>query len=115
MANHTTHAVVIVGLLTIGAGATRSQPLAAAEQETGRQVTYKAAAVYPELARRMKLTGTVKLDALVTADGKVKTIEVVGGHPLLVAAAEDAGKRWRFAAAQKETRERIVFTFTAPE
>jgi TonB family protein len=115
MANHITHAVVVVGLLAIGAAAPRPRPLSAAEQEAGRQVTYRVAAVYPELARRMKLTGTVKLDALVTADGKVKSLDVIGGHPLLVAAAEDAGKRWRFAAAQKETHERIVFTFTAPE
>ncbi|HEV3059368.1 MAG TPA: energy transducer TonB [Vicinamibacterales bacterium] len=115
MAKHTTHAAVVVGLLAMGAGASRSRPLSAAEQEAGRQVTYKAAPVYPELAKKLRLAGTVKLDALVTADGRVKSIEVIGGHPLLVTAAEDAGKRWRYAAAQKETHERIVFIFTAPE
>src|SRR5215469_12301534 len=58
--------------------------------------------VYPPFARHLDLTGTVKLRAVVTAEGQVKQVEVVGGHPLLVNAAVDAVKKWKYAPAKME-------------
>ena len=45
--------------------------------------------------------GKVKLTVVVTTDGKVKRVVVIGGHPLLVVAASDAAKQWLFAPASK--------------
>lgn len=51
----------------------------------------------------MSLTGTVKLQVVVAANGTVKETKVIGGHPILVNAAVDAVKKWRFEAASGET------------
>jgi TonB family protein len=67
--------------------------------------------VYPAFARHLDLAGTVKIKAVVTPDGQVKQIEVVGGHPLLVNAAVDAVKRWRYAPAKAETPIELEFHF----
>jgi TonB family protein len=66
---------------------------------------------YPAFARHLDLAGTVKIKAVVTAEGQVKQIEVVGGHPLLVNATLDAVKRWRYAPAKTETPIELEFHF----
>jgi periplasmic protein TonB len=52
--------------------------------------------VYPKLARNARVRGTVVLEAIVTAEGKVAEIKVVSGHPLLVEAAIDCVKKWEY-------------------
>ncbi len=52
--------------------------------------------VFPPLASRAHVAGTVVLEAVVTAEGAVDRIRVVSGHPLLVQAAIDCVKRWQY-------------------
>jgi protein TonB len=52
--------------------------------------------VFPPLASRAHVAGTVVLEAIVTAEGAVDRIRVVSGHPLLVQAAIDCVKRWHY-------------------
>jgi protein TonB len=52
--------------------------------------------VYPKLARQARVQGTVVLEAIVTADGKVAEIKVISGHPLLVEAAINCVKLWEY-------------------
>jgi periplasmic protein TonB len=52
--------------------------------------------VYPPLARQARIQGSVVLHAIIDKDGKVAQLEVVSGHPLLVQAALDAVKQWRY-------------------
>lgn len=79
--------------------------------EAGRKVIRKVQPHYPEMARRMSLGGTVKLVATVSPEGNVKKIEPLGGHPLLVEAAESAISQWKFAAGS-ESRETVELHFT---
>ncbi len=51
---------------------------------------------YPALARQARIQGTVVLDANISRDGTVETLQVISGHPLLVQAALDAVKQWRY-------------------
>ena len=51
---------------------------------------------YPALARQARIQGTVKLTAIIARDGTVQKLEVGSGHPLLVPAALDAVKQWRY-------------------
>ncbi len=76
-----------------------------------RKVKTKVAPVYPETARLMRLGGTVKLSVVVGVNGSVKSTTVLGGHPLLVAAAQDAVKSWKFEPAPAESSGVIEFTF----
>lgn len=57
------------------------------------------APAYPQLARSQRLSGDVKIDALVDANGKVSTMKVVSGPALLHQAAMDAVRQWKYQAA----------------
>jgi TonB family protein len=59
----------------------------------------------------MNVTGKVKIEVTISPDGHVTSTKVVGGSPLLVGAALDALKKWRFEAAPKESTEIIEFNF----
>jgi protein TonB len=51
---------------------------------------------YPALARQARIQGSVVLHAIIDKDGNVAQLEVVSGHPLLVQAALDAVRQWRY-------------------
>jgi len=71
--------------------------------EITRRAKSKVAPVYPDLARKMNITGTVKIQVVVAANGTVKDAKVVGGHPVLAGAALDAVRKWRFEPAAVES------------
>ena len=81
--------------------------------EGKRKVKSKVSPAYPELAKRMSVTGKVKIEVVITPDGRVKSTRVIGGHPLLVQACQDAVKEWKFAAAPEETTQIVEFEFNA--
>jgi TonB family protein len=85
------------------------------EQETIRKTKSKIEPMYPELARRMKISGVVKVDLIVAANGTVKDAKVVGGHPVLANAVLDAVKKWRFEPGSQETAETLQFRFDPNE
>ena len=52
--------------------------------------------VYPPLARQARIQGLVKLEGIIARDGTVQHLKVISGHALLVPAALDAVKQWRY-------------------
>jgi len=52
--------------------------------------------VYPSMARAARIAGSVRLKAVIGADGKIKNLTVVSGHPLLVEAALNAVRQWSY-------------------
>ncbi|MFZ0977866.1 MAG: energy transducer TonB [Candidatus Acidiferrales bacterium] len=87
----------------------------AATDASKRKVRTKVAPEYPALARQMNVTGKVKIETTIAADGHVMETKVIGGSPLLVNAALDAVKKWRFEPASKDTTEVIEFEFSGQE
>ena len=81
------------------------------EPDGSRKVLSRVMPVYPELARRTNVTGTVKLEAAIAPDGKVAATEVVGGNPILIQAAVEAIRKWRFEASAQQTKQRIEMKF----
>jgi len=51
---------------------------------------------YPPIAAQARIQGTVVLQAVIAQDGTVQDLRVLSGHPLLVVAAVDAVKLWRY-------------------
>lgn len=104
-----------VGLLILLGGTTlvRPAPVAGEEQqaEITRKVKSKIAPIYPDIAKRMNISGTVKLMVVVAPNGSVKSTKVIGGHPLLASAAEDAVKKWKFEPASEESSGMIEIIF----
>jgi TonB family protein len=84
---------------------------ALAQGELTRKVTTRVSPTYPELARRMSMRGTVKIVVVVSPSGNLKDAKVVGGNPILVNAALEAVKRWKFEPAQDESTGTVEFKF----
>jgi TonB family protein len=80
--------------------------------ENARTIVRKVMPAYPEVAKRMNLSGTVKLTATVAPNGTVKSVQPVGGSPVLVQAAQEAVYKWQFAAASGETKETVELHFS---
>ena len=78
--------------------------------EATRRVVRQTAPIYPEMARKIGLGGTVKVVAVIATDGDVKSVEPVGGSPLLIKAAEDAVAKWKFAPGA-ESRQTVELHF----
>lgn len=51
---------------------------------------------YPSLARAARIEGTVVLQAIISKQGTIENLKVVSGHPMLVQAAIDAVREWRY-------------------
>ena len=57
---------------------------------------YKVAPTYPPVAREARVQGTVVLQAVIGKDGTIQDLSVISGHPMLIPAAMDAVKQWRY-------------------
>ena len=80
-------------------------------EEGKRKAKTKVNPVYPELARRMNISGRVKVEAVISPDGHVKSVRAIGGSPVLVQPCLDAVKEWRFETASEETTQLVEFNF----
>lgn len=104
--------IYFVVILAACAAVTAAQSSSTATSD--RKVTARVAPVYPELARRMRLRGTVKIEAMVKPNGTVKSTRVLGGNPVLVDAATEAVNKWKFESGPSETTEIVQVQF-APQ
>jgi len=80
-------------------------------QESSRLIAFRVVPEVPRLATALNLAGAVQLQAIVRADGTVKQVKVLGGHPVLAQAASAALMKWRFESGPKETMETVKISF----
>lgn len=66
---------------------------------------------YPELARRLSLRGTARVQATVAPDGTVKQVKELGGNPVLVDALARAVKKWKYEPSDKTSMVEVKFDF----
>ena len=78
-----------------------------------RAVKTRIAPVYPELARRMKISGTVMVQVTVDSEGKVTDAKATSGNRLLAGAAEDAVRKWKFAPGDGVSVVNVEINFQA--
>jgi TonB family protein len=76
-----------------------------------RAVKSRVAPVYPELAKRMKIMGVVKVEATVDADGKVTDAKALSGSHTLSPAAEDAVRKWKFVPGEGTATVNVEINF----
>ena len=65
-------------------------------KEMGQRLIHRVEPVYPPEARQANIEGTVKLTAVIATDGSIQQLRVDRGHPLLVKAALDAVRQWKY-------------------
>jgi TonB family protein len=88
--------------------ATMAMPARAADD---RAIKSRVAPVYPEIAKRMRIAGIVKVEATVDLDGKVTDVKTLTGSRALSSAAEDAVRKWTFAPAAAKSTVNVEITF----
>jgi len=78
-----------------------------------RKVVSRVAAVYPDVAKRNRISGIVRLEIVIQANGVVKSTKALGGNPILIGPAIVAVRKWRFEAASAASTEVVQITFDA--
>ena len=74
---------------------------------------------YPRLAMQARIQGQVLLFAIIGKDGDIRQLTLVSGHPVLVPAAIEAVKQWRYRPfllngepVEVETNVTVTFRFS---
>jgi protein TonB len=60
------------------------------------RLVYQPKPEYPQLAKITRTEGTVEFEAVIGKDGTIEELKVLRGHPLLLKAALDAVRQWRY-------------------
>lgn len=76
-----------------------------------RAIKSRVAPVYPEIAKRMRISGVVRVEVTVDADGKVLEVKPLSGNQMLSNAAQDAVKKWKFAAGDGQATVQVSLNF----
>jgi periplasmic protein TonB len=105
------YGIVVVALLTFLSLPATHQAFGQSP-EGSRKVVARVAPQYPPLARNLNIQGSVKADVLVAPNGTMKSVEFKGGHPLLVQAAQNALREWKWEPSPRETHEIVELKFT---
>jgi TonB family protein len=84
---------------------------AQAPPEGARKILVRVTPQYPNIARAANLHGTVKIAVVVAPAGSVKSMEIVGGHPILAQSAESAVRQWKWEPMAHETTESVEIRF----
>lgn len=63
------------------------------------KLTSSVSPIYPALARSQHVSGDVKIDALIDANGRVTSMKVIAGPTLLHQSAMDALRQWKYQPA----------------
>ncbi len=69
------------------------------EEVSKPELIHKVEPVYPELAKRARVSGNVTLRITINGEGEVRDIRVVEGNPLLNGASVEAVQQWRYKPA----------------
>ncbi len=70
------------------------------QQQSGRKIIAQVQPKYPEYLKDHEIGGSVRLKVVVTPNGNVKKVTPIGGNPILVDAAMDAVKQWKYAPSE---------------
>ena len=71
-----------------------------AQNPAPRKLVSHVVPQYPEYLREHEIGGSVRMNVVVTPNGNVKTVIPVGGNPILLDAAMNAVKLWKYAPSE---------------
>ncbi len=94
----------------------RREPLKVSSLSEG-MIVRRVQPIYPEIARLARVQGPVVIAAVIDTNGRITSLRLVSGHPMLVDAAMEALRQWRYRPyvlngqpIQVETQVTIMFT-----
>ena len=74
---------------------TVTRPLRVSRMMEGNLI-YRVEPRYPPVAIQTRIQGDVILQAVISRSGTIENLQLVSGHPMLVRAAMDAVRQWRY-------------------
>jgi len=77
-----------------------------------RSIVKRAQVSYPEVARRMHVTGAVRIEVTISPDGKVTNATLVSGNPMLRDAALNAAREYVFQKSDEQSTEVLTINFS---
>ena len=80
-------------------------------EKFSRKLVYRENPGYPITLREAHIGGIVRLEILISAKGTVDQVSPLGGNPVLIEAASNAVKKWKYAPADSESKTEVEFTF----
>jgi protein TonB len=102
-------------VMPVPAATQAAHPLRISSMQPGSLI-HRVEPLYPAAARNARIQGPVVLEALVSKTGTIENLRLVSGHPLLVTAAIEAVRQWRYKpyilneeAIEVETRITVNF------
>ncbi|HEX6805915.1 MAG TPA: energy transducer TonB [Terriglobales bacterium] len=102
--------ILCLGLLVL-AFAQDLRPRLHAQEAVERKRIYKVEPKYPEYLKRHEIGGVVRLSVEITPKGTVRTVEPLGGNPILVESAIEAVKQWKYEPAETSTTVEVKIDF----
>jgi TonB family protein len=84
---------------------------AAVPQETLPKVLKKVVPAYPDILKKMNVSGTVRVSVTINSDGTVKDVENRGGNAIFVDSVASAVSNWKFAPSDHPRTAEVSVTF----
>jgi protein TonB len=95
-----------------------ARPLRVSTMMAGNLI-YKVQPIYPPLARAARIQGLVHLRAIISRTGTIENLQAIDGHAMLVGAAIDAVRQWRYRPyilngdpVEVETQITVIFSLS---
>jgi TonB family protein len=101
--------VLALGLFSLAADSRQTAP--GAETCESPQVISAVSAIYPQVAIKVHVVGTVPVNIEINENGDVVVATPSGGPGMLQAASKSAATRWRFQSTGKRETGRLLFKF----
>jgi len=110
--------LLLISLTTVASSRDAGpQRVEVADARMSGLIIKKVAPVYPPMARKARVQGTVILRVQISKSGNVENIQLVSGHTMLAPAAIEAVKQWEYKPyllngepVDVETRVTVNFT-----
>jgi TonB family protein len=109
---------LVIGMAGLGGGIAGSGALTVSPGVVAGLMERPVAPMYPPEAKAQHIQGVVVMRAIISKDGTIEDLQVISGHPLLIGAAMNAVKQWKYrpyllngAPTAVQTTINVNFTF----
>ena len=85
--------------------------VAAVAQDLQPKVLKKVVPAYPDILKKMNVSGTVRVEVTINPDGSVKDVENRGGNAIFVDSVAAAVHNWKYAPADHQRTTEVSVTF----
>jgi TonB family protein len=86
-------------------------PAAVVPQDLQPKLLKKVIPAYPDILKKMNVSGTVRVEVTINPDGSVKDVENRGGNAIFVDSVASAVRGWKYAPSDHQRTADVSVTF----